>query len=50
MIIEEEIIDVKIMVEMVAETEEDKTLEVIITEAEVQHLEVTEDIIVQMQI
>ena len=50
MIIEEEITYVKIIVEMIAETEEDKTLEVIITEAEAWHQEVTEDIIAQMQI
>ena len=35
---------------MIAEIEEDKTLEVIITEAEAQHQEVTEDIIAQTQI
>ena len=35
MIIEEEITDVKIIVEMTVETEEDKTLKVIISEAEV---------------
>ena len=50
MIIEEEIIDVKITVEMIAETEEDKALEVIITEAEAQHQGVTEDIKAQTQI
>ena len=53
MIIEEEIIDVKIIVEMIAETEGDKTLgEVIITEAEVLHQEelVLEGIIAQAQI
>ena len=53
MIIEEEIIDIKIIVEMIAETEGDKTLgEVMITEAEVPHQEelVIEDIITQMQI
>ena len=54
-IIEEEITDIKIIVEMIAETEEDKTLEessVMITEAEDPHQEemVTEDIIVQTQI
>ena len=49
-IIEEEITDVKIIVEMTVETEEDKTLEVIILEAEVQHQEAIDDIIAQMQI
>ena len=50
MIVEEEIIDVKIIVEMMVEIEEDEILEVIITEAEVQHQEVTEDIIAQMPV
>ena len=49
MIIEEETTDTKIIVEMIAETEEDKILEVIL-EAEVQHQEAIEDIIAQMQI
>ena len=49
-IIEEEITDVKTIVEMIVETEEDKILEILISEAEVQHQEVTEDIIAQMQI
>ena len=34
MIIEEEVIDVKIILEMIVETGEDKSLEIIITEAE----------------
>ena len=42
MIIEEEITDIKIIVEMTVETEEDETLEVIISEAEVQHQEAIE--------
>ena len=55
MITKEEIIDVKSTVEMITETEEDKTLgevSVMITEGGAQHqLEmVTEDIIAQMQI
>ena len=50
MIIEEEITDVKTIVEMIVETEEDKTLEILISDAEVEHREVTEDIIAQTQI
>ena len=49
----EETIDIKIIVEMIAETEGDKTLgEAMITEAEVPHQEelVIEDIIAQTQI
>ena len=49
-IIEGETTNVKIIVEMTVETEEDKILEVIILEAEVQHREVTEDIIAETQI
>ena len=51
MIVEGEIIDIKIIVEMIVEIEEDKILEVIIiTEAEFRHQEVTEDIIAKTQI
>ena len=49
-IIEEEITDIKVIVEMIVEMEEDKILEIIISEAEVQHQEVTEYIIAQTQI
>ena len=48
MIIEEETTDITIIVEMTVETEEDKILELIILEAEVQHQEAIEDIIAQM--
>ena len=49
-IMEGETTDIKIIVEMTVGTEEDKILEVIITEAEVQHQEAIEDIIAQTQI
>ena len=49
-IVEEEPIDIKIMVEMMVEIEEDKILEVIMIEAEAQHQEVVEDIIAQVQV
>ena len=45
MIVEEETIDIKIIVEMIVEIKENKILEVIMIEAEAQHQEVAEDII-----
>ena len=46
----EETIDVKIIVEMIAEIEEGKITEGIMIEAEAQHQEVAEDIIAQVQV